>query len=163
MLDCNLKNLKMKRFITIILLTTGLIGGCKKALDEKVYGSIGSLTSVQNITNATVGIYQALDPVFGNYWVTNLYPMVETGHRYSSYGIGETLGNRDFYRFIYSANNAEFETIWNTFYRTVNRSNEVIEAAEKISDTTISYPLIAEAKFLRGWSYFILTLSLIHI
>jgi starch-binding outer membrane protein, SusD/RagB family len=143
-----------------ILLLAGIIlfGGCKDQLKEEVYGALSDLNSVENINAATVGIYQAVENGGGIFHTNAFFPMVETGHRYSSYGsTNENLGNRDFYKYIYNPNTAALNTTWASLYRMVNRANEVIEAAQNIKDTTVANPLIAEARFLRGWAYFTLT------
>ena len=148
----------MKKIIIFLLACIILFGSCKDDLQEEVYGALSDLNSVENINAATVGIYQAVENGGGIFHTNAFFPMVETGHRYSSYGSNnENLGNRDFYKYIYNPNTTALNTTWASLYRMVNRANEVIEAAQNIKDTTVANPLIAEARFLRGWAYFTLT------
>jgi starch-binding outer membrane protein, SusD/RagB family len=145
--------------ISILLLSGILIfGGCKDHLKEDVYGALSDLNSVENINAATVGIYQAVDNSVGIFHLNSFFPMVESGHRYSTYGSnGENLGNREFYKYIFNPNTTALNNTWSALYRMVNRANEVIEAAQAIKDTTVATSLTAEARFLRGWAYFTLT------
>ena len=149
----------MKRLFIAIAIGFTLLTGCKKDLVETPYGVFGELTTPANIDAATVGIYQAVENGGGIFQTNFFFPMVETGHRYSSYGSnGENIGNREFYRYIYTANTPAITNTWAALYRMVNRSNEVIEAAQaNLKDSAVAVPLIAEARFLRGWAYFVLT------
>ena len=149
----------MKKIIIFLFSSAFLLTGCKDQLQEDVYGALSELTTPENINAATVGIYTAVENGGGIFHLNSFFPMVETGHRYSSYGFNnENLGNREFYRYIYNPNTPAINTTWSSLYRMVNRSNEVIEAAQvNIKDTTVANSLIAEAKFLRAWAYFTLT------
>ncbi|MDA9555461.1 RagB/SusD family nutrient uptake outer membrane protein [Pelobium sp.] len=147
--------MKIKYILIYSFLIAGLFSSCKKSLDEKVYGSYSELNSVATINSAALGLYQSLQLN----QLSALYPMAEVGSRYSSYGSsGDNFGNRDFYRYIYTNRNTEFNDVWGYYYGLINRSNEVIEATQKvIKDTTVANPIIAEAKCLRAWNYFVLT------
>ncbi len=148
----------MKKIIILLLSGILIFGGCKDQLKEEVYGALSDLNTVETINSATVGIYQAVENGGGIFHLNAFFPMVETGHRYSSFGSNnENLGNRDFYKYIYNPNTAALNTTWASLYRMVNRANEVVEAAQNIKDTTVSASLTAEARFLRGWAYFTLT------
>ncbi len=148
--------MKIKPIIFLIFfLIISFSIGCKKNLEEKVFGTLPELTSVSELNAATVGIYKGVEQSIGTQQA--LFPMAEVGSRYSSYNGNEGGGNRDFYRYITTNRNPQFNQTWGDFYQMINRANEVIDAAPKLSkDTTVINPLIAEAKFLRGWSYFVL-------
>lgn len=151
----------MKKYIIIVISFISVsFFSCKDSLDEEVFGAIGELNSAAKIEDATIGIYQALDQSQTPTWQTAaLFPMAEVGHQYSSYGSNsETKGNLPFYKYLISpAETAELNTTWINFYRAINRANVVIDVAQKnIKDTTVANPLIAEAKFMRAWSYFVL-------
>lgn len=151
----------MKKYIIIVIATIGVsFFSCKDSLDEEVFGAIGELNTVSKIEDATIGIYQALDQSQTATWQTAcLFPMAEVGHQYSSYGSNaETKGNLPFYKYLVNpSETSELNTTWINFYRAINRANVVIDVAQKnIKDTTVANPLIAEAKFMRAWSYFVL-------
>ncbi len=152
----------MKRNIILILFlaTSFSFWACKDSLEEEVFGAIGELDNAAKIEDATIGIYQALDQSQTATWQTAaLFPMAEAGHQYSSFGSNsETKGNLAFYKYLLSpAETSELNTTWTNFYRTINRANVVIDAAQKtLKDSTVANPLIAEAKFMRAWSYFVL-------
>lgn len=148
----------MKKINIILFASIIIFGGCKDQLQEEVYGALSELNTPENINAATVGIYQAVENGGGIFHLNAFFPMVETGHRYSSFGSNqENLGNREFYKYIFNPNTAALNTTWASLYRMVNRANEVIEAAQTIKDTTIGNSLMAEARCLRGWAYFTLT------
>ncbi len=147
--------MKMKKNIIYCFLIAGLFASCKKDLKEKVYGSFSDLNSVATINSATLGLYQSVQ--LGE--ARSVYPIVENGSRYNTYGAnGDGLGNRDFYRYIFNNRSPEFDATWSYYYMLINRSNEVIEATQKvIQDTTVANPIIAEARCIRGWNHFVLT------
>lgn len=89
----------MKKIIILLLSGILIFGGCKDQLKEEVYGALSDLNTVETINSATVGIYQAVENGGGIFHLNAFFPMVETGHRYSSFGSNnENLGNRDFYK-----------------------------------------------------------------
>lgn len=149
----------MKKINIFILAIFLFLAGCTDSLKEPVFGVVDELTTVTNIRAATISIYQAVEQGGGNFQTTAFFPMTEVGHRYSSFGNnGEGFGNVLFYKYLFVPTSNELNLTWSALYRMVNRSNEVIEAAQTaIPDTTIANPLIAEARFLRGWAYFVLT------
>lgn len=146
--------MKMKYTLIYCFLIAGLFSSCKKSLDEKVYGSFSELNSLSTINSAALGMYQSVQ--LGQ--LMALYPMAEVGSRYSTYGSsGDNFGNRDFYRYIYNNRNVEFDLVWGYYYSMINRNNEVIDAAQRVlKDTTVANPIIAEARCLRAWNYFVL-------
>lgn len=147
--------MKIKYIITYSFLIAVLFSSCEKALDEKLYGSYPELNSPATINSAALGLYQGLQ--LGQQRA--LYPMAEVGTRYSTYGSqGEQFGNREFSRYIFNNRTPEFNTIWGYYYGLINQANEVIDATQKvIKDTTVANPIIAEARCLRAWNYFVLT------
>lgn len=150
----------MKKVIITISVLSLFFTSCKKDLIETPYSQFSNLNTPALIDAAAVGIYGAVDnSTISFFHQTALFPMVEVGHRYSSFGSGgEIIGNREFYRYIYNANTTAIAQTWQGLYLMVNRANEVIEAAQaNIKDSAIAIPLIAEAKCLRGWAYFTLT------
>ena len=54
-----------------------------------------------------------------------------------------------------NASNDGVESPWETFYRTINQANAVIDRTPSVEmDETLKLNLIGEARWLRAWSYF---------
>lgn len=147
-----------KIFFILFSILAVIFMGCSKQLKEKTYGFVAELNTVSDIQKATVGIYEAVSQA-GIFQTQSFFPMVEVGDRYASYGSsGETIGNLSFYKYLFTPSSNEILLTWQNFYKLINRANDVIYAAEKnIADTAIADNIISEARFLRGWAYFVLT------
>ena len=149
--------------IFIVFCVAAMLGGCKKSELE--------LTNPNQITSAT-------------YWKTELDVQSAFGATYGLlrdvdggfYGVrGIELGNgrgddfflrndvADLYRlstFTNNADNGVLNSLWNISYRGIFRANQILENISKVGlDPDKEKAYIAEAKFLRGLHYFILTIN----
>ncbi len=130
--------------------------GCKK-LDEKTYSVLSSYSNETEVQAAVTGMYQTF---FTGYAQTQgLLSMLESGNRYSTFGeFGDTYWNTPFYDYTVTAQEAVLSNNWKMFYKMINNANEVMVAVpEIIKDSTTAGMYIGEARFLRGWCYFMLT------
>ncbi len=147
----------MQRLLfTIILFATLLGQGCKK-LDEETFSVLSSYSNETEVKAAVTGMYQTF---FSNYSQTQgLISMLESGNRYSTFGeFGDTYGNTPYYDYTVTPQEATLSSNWKMFYKMINNANEVMVAVpEIIKDQATADAYIGEARFLRGWAYFMLT------
>ena len=147
----------MQRLLFIVIFSFILVGqGCKK-LDEKTYSVLSSYSNEKEVKAAVTGMYQTF---FSSYPQTQgLISMLESGNRYSTFGeFGDTYWNTPFYDYTVTPQEATLSSNWKMFYKMINNANEVMVAVpEIITDQTTANAYIGEARFLRGWAYFMLT------
>lgn len=147
----------MKRnLIGIILLLAFMVQGCRK-LKEETYSVLSSYSNETEVNAAVTGVYQAF---FLNYPQTQgLISMLESGNRYSTFGsFGDTYWNTPYYDYVVTAQETTLADNWKMFYKMINNANEVIEAVPGvITDQVKADGYVAEARFMRGWAYFMLT------
>jgi len=147
----------MKRnLIWILLLAAWMVQGCRK-LNEETYSVLSSYSNETEVNAAVTGVYQTF---FLNYPQTQgLVSMLESGNRYSTFGsFGDTYWNTPYYDYVVTPQEATLADNWKMFYKMINNANEVIEAVPGVvADQAKAEGYIAEARFLRGWAYFMLT------
>lgn len=147
----------MKRNLIWILLLAAWMGqGCRK-LNEETYSVLSSYSNETEVNAAVTGVYQTF---FLSYPQTQgLISMLESGNRYSTFGsFGDTYWNTPYYDYVVTPQEATLADNWKMFYKMINNANEVIEAVPGvIADQEKADGYVAEARFLRGWAYFMLT------
>lgn len=130
--------------------------GCRK-LKEETYSVLSNYSNETEVNSAIIGVYQTF--FVGYPTQMELLSMLESGHRYSTYGnYGDPLYNYPFYNHAVTTQEPGLTHTWTMLYRMINNANEVIETVPVImSNQPISDTLQAEARFLRAWAYFTLT------
>lgn len=151
----------MKKNLIIYLAIAGFIlSSCEKFLKEDQTGQITSETFYSTSKDAT----QALNAVYN--------PIISLGCFGLNYCVVNELRSDDFVKgarpwtnanqadiydkYTFTATEGFISGIWNGYYQGIKNSNLVIENVGKIvtPDTGIIRNVIAEAYFLRAYSYF---------
>ncbi|MBL4675559.1 MAG: RagB/SusD family nutrient uptake outer membrane protein [Mucilaginibacter sp.] len=144
--------------VTVISLTI-ILPSCKKNLQEDPYSSLSAdavFTNEDGLKKATLGIYQGFTSDAFTAWYR--FGLSETGHQYAAQGIfGEAFWG-DQNKFIGTSSSqvaGECNSIWSQDYNIIARANTVIDNASKaVTDAALASQYIAEARFLRGFTYF---------
>lgn len=153
----NIKNMKMKPYYILLLLSLTL-GGCgKDVLEEDVYSSLGVSNYFKNaddaeaILNATYASEQRRP--FRDYFIMS---DVTSGTLYDRAGGLEALA-KSFETFSWGATHSFFSGIWARHYTTIYRANLVLDKVPEIDfDENRKKQILAEATFLRASAYVIL-------
>jgi len=112
-----------------------------------------------NVESAVIGIYDLTQYNYAKDWnsvfLVKLLPGDDANAAGGNSEDQAQLQNIDDYTNV-SSSNISIASVWDLFYRTIALSNLVIE---NIKDSSLSNrdEALAEAKFLRAWSYFELT------
>lgn len=128
---------------------------CEKQLEEEAYSFLSPIQFFNNENDATAainGVYSGLltyDLFTQPYWN---FAMLDDDH----------ISGADWYLSFVGAGNPlaywGWQGPWNGYYILIDRANVVLENVANISDIDpeIKNRILGEAKFLRGWSYFML-------
>jgi len=112
-----------------------------------------------NAEAAVIGIYDLMHLNYSRDWssafLVKLLPGDDANAAGGNSGDQQQLQDIDDYTNVVSSN-ASIRSIWDIYYRTIALSNLVIN---NVSESTLSNKdrVLAEAKFMRAWSYFELT------
>lgn len=144
----------MKKFKFILLIT--VLMGCSD-LEEKVFSEISpsnfynnadesnvAVTSIYNSYNRTIGLYDFGMSTLASCPSPKLQQRVWWRRMYSNYTTT-------------SSDTQALPRVWNAFYQGIFRANTVINELENINfeeDDNKRIEHIAEAKWLRAWSFF---------
>ncbi|AIM61164.1 RagB/SusD family nutrient uptake outer membrane protein [Cellulophaga lytica] len=113
----------------------------------------------ENVDAAIIGIYDLMQHTYSVDWhsafLVKQLPGDDMNAAGGNSGDQPQLQDIDDYANV-STSNQSIESVWNLFYRTISLSNLVIENIKE-SDLSNKELALAEAKFLRAWSYFELT------
>ena len=113
----------------------------------------------ENVESAIIGIYDLMQLNYGRDWHSAFLVKLLPGDDANAAGGNSEdqgqLQNIDDYANV-SSSNVSIASVWDHFYRTISLSNLVIENI-KDSNLANKETALAEAKFLRAWSYFELT------
>lgn len=152
----------MRKFIFILtscFFLTGILS-CNKQLEETPF----SFISPENVFNSEDGLKRATLGVYANFaeypWYNTLMTFIycEVGHRYTSFGQRGTGFTAGFNNFNVNRNDFLYSLQWPEYYKGISRANIVIENASKaVANADLANSYIAEARFLRAYSYFMLT------
>ncbi len=149
----------MKKILIIALaVTVSLVGAnCTKILEEKPVGLLapeGFFKNKKDVEASIFGAYGqiASEPLFGRQFLSALMlrsDMVDIGDRATS---AERIQVNDFNM---DANNGMVARFWPVWYQVISATNTAEAGAKSLglADTEIN-PLIAEAKFVRAFSYY---------
>ncbi|MBC7653363.1 MAG: RagB/SusD family nutrient uptake outer membrane protein [Oligoflexus sp.] len=149
----------MKKILIIALaVTVSLVGvNCTKILEEKPVGLLapeGFFKTKKDVEASIFGAYGqiASEPLFGRQFLSALMlrsDMVDIGDRATS---PERIQVNDFNM---DSNNGMVAKFWPVWYQVISAANTAEEGARSLglAEADIN-PLIAEAKFVRAFSYF---------
>ena len=150
-----MKRIQIKTFIGSALLTI-LLGGCSKILDEQPRSTFTPefFQTERGVQGGITSLYAHLRYIYGQGYY---YNTCETGTDEASYGqsadenfkVMDISGQGNI-----TSSNSRADAIFGTAFSNINTASGIIENGGKIS--TISSALLAEAKFFRGFDYFLL-------
>ncbi|RZK21323.1 MAG: RagB/SusD family nutrient uptake outer membrane protein [Hymenobacter sp.] len=150
----------MKRFNLPFLVSTALLSlsaaGCKDLLDEQprsIYDPSYFQTE-RGVQGGLTSMYAHLRDFYGNAY---FYNTTLTGTDEVTYGrdADENFLAMDFSgRAALNPNNSRADALWGAAFPNINTASGVIKNASAVG--TISASLIAEARFFRGFDYFML-------
>ncbi|HEY4197866.1 MAG TPA: RagB/SusD family nutrient uptake outer membrane protein [Mucilaginibacter sp.] len=147
-----MKILTKTSFIVAVATMLTIAIGCKKQLVEAPRANLypdyfGTAGGVQA---AVTGVYNNLRGTFGNEGIVFYYDGTDENIAASSAGTNPTILNS--YNGINSSNTPNVIGL----YTDINTLNGVLQYASSITDVTARTQYVAQAKFLRGWCYFLL-------
>lgn len=130
-----------KDFIDLPPISSASAGNFYKTAEDIKVGLNGAYASLQT-GGITTNSY-----VFGEISSDNTYPVAS----------GSVTDQDEFDRFYIRTTNPFIAGRWNDGYNAISRINTILERIEPIQmDATLKQRYIAEAKFLRGYVYFVL-------
>lgn len=151
-----MKNLFIKTAL-VCACTLTISGGCKKFLDQPVYGAFDEdqfYKTDQDATQAVTAIYSMMEAHYNSNWAS-LY-MVKTLLSDESNAGGNDAGDQPGYqqldKYNFDATNDKVRDVWRMLYFSIYRSNKVVNKVQP--ETDLRKRLIAEAKALRAFNYF---------
>ena len=141
-------------FALLISMTTG----CNDLLEETPRNIFepGFFTTETGVTGGLTGLYAGLRRVYGQPYYFNI---CETGTDEYTYGsqADANFKSADLCGLgIPDASNSRFDVLWNAAYGAINSATGIIDNA---TEAGMSPALIAEARFFRGFYYFLLAQS----
>lgn len=130
--------------------------GCSKFLDTKPSDFFATETyyeTEEQLNTALIGVYDQLgdEATYGNFMFTNLDACTDE----SFFARSGTLSGVEVFNFDYTNN--EVNKFWSTLFSGIERANTLIANINKPKmDETKRKQILAQARFLRGYYYFLL-------
>ncbi|MCF0070202.1 RagB/SusD family nutrient uptake outer membrane protein [Dyadobacter sp. CY261] len=145
----------MKRYKLLPALITALtlLGGCESQLDKVNPNAVTSENYFKTAAELEKGVNAAYTTLNGSYLVGNCYIWLHDLR--SDDFVGTTLADDrgEILRGTLGVNNSYVERVWKGFYIVIHRANVVIN--NTVTDNeALKNRVVAEAKFLRAFSYF---------
>lgn len=146
----------MKLRILIIALMATLLQSCDDFLTTDLKGEYTSENYYISADNATMAVNAIYNSLYGNtLWI---FGDVASDDAVKGGNAGDQADINAINNFSAKSDNGVLNTFWKSTYETVSRANNAIANIPGITmDATLKNRLIAEAKFLRAYSYFNLT------
>ena len=144
-----------KIFLIIVLFATGTFFSCEKNIEEEVVSGITSehYATLDGLENGAKAAYSYLRSLYGTSFSV-AYDLWFTGTDLGMAGrFPRPVCNYDV---NFDARDGSVEKGWAALYKAINTCNSIIENAENLNDSDSKNQLVAEAKFLRGYYYFLL-------
>jgi hypothetical protein len=145
----------MKKLICLIIFAPLLMISCKKEFIELAPISSVSVNALykndKDYQDALIGCYTALRSQYNSFWmfgdVASDDSWKEVSRNQSSYYIDV---------FTLDANDALLKSTWSNYYSVISRANSILSKIETADPAVITLKTqdIAEAKFLRAFTYF---------
>lgn len=145
--------MKKRLYILLLPLLGGLATSCSDFLDAELKGDYTSenyYTTPEAATMAVTGIYNSL---YGNtLWI---FGDVASDDAVKGGNAGDQADINAINNFSAASDNGVLSTYWQATYETIARANNAIAYIAPMNmDATLRDRLVAEAKFLRAYSYF---------
>ncbi len=151
----------MKRisYSLIILLMVGSITSCEKALNTKPLSFAApeaNYATASQLTQALAGVYDVLGMAREQLYANKLFNQLGACTDEGFYARNTQVTGTEVYNFDYT--NVNVDQTWQTLYMGVERANNLIYYINtpKGMDPAERDAILGEAKFLRGYYYFLL-------
>ena len=145
-----MKNIK---YISFVLLAVITFNSCKSILDEEVYNFKTKDEFYQTKEDAEMAIRGAYSDLAGLYSQVLIEMTLEM-----SGAFGKSGQTNAFISATMNSTTKEVREAWFISYKLINTCNDVISNVDKMDTLKINKDhknrIIAEARFLRSWSYF---------
>lgn len=140
----------MKKLILLSIITIG-VSSCKKELEEIPKNFISPVNYYQNEKDAEGAIAGAYSGIFSDNYI--MLDLLHTDYCISK-GSWTSVGNTD--QVLDPTQAGRAGSIWNDFYRAINRANVVLNRVPKITNINEGSQtrILAEAHFIRAFLYF---------
>jgi hypothetical protein len=156
--------IRIKIYLVIVLVVALGIVGCKKQLNQEILGYYSPNNFFTTDANAQFSVNAAYSPLMFSSSTDN--PLWVTGDVASDDAIkgGNTGDQADFEavnQFNILPTNSAVEALWKRYYDGVFKCNVVLDGLQnnKVVSEGVRKSSIAQAKFLRAYYYFILTIT----
>jgi hypothetical protein len=146
----------MKNILLLLLLSSTIFSGCKKALDEEVFSDLGAnnfyktAEDAEALLNATYAASHGEESRTANYLLLGEIStdvLIERGGSIA-------ILFKPVEDFTWNATHPRLKDLWDQHYSTIYRSNVVLDKVPAISmNEARKKVLLAEARFLRAFSY----------
>ncbi|RYE36334.1 MAG: hypothetical protein EOP42_03725, partial [Sphingobacteriaceae bacterium] len=154
----------IKKYIYITLASGLLLAtSCKKILDQPLLGNYQADRYFTSAANAVAAVNSAYVPLnYADAFSNELWVLGDVASDDAVKGglAGDQADIDRINNFDILSNNAAVEAVWGRYYNGVSKANFVIEglstANPAITDADKA-PIVAQAKFLRAYYYFVLT------
>ena len=149
----------MKKISKIILATLLIFStGCNNILEETPRNIFepGFFTTETGVTGGLTGLYAGLRRVYGQPYYYNICETGTDEYTYGSQADGNFKSADLCGLGIPDASNSRFDVLWNVAYGAINSATGIIDNAVAAG---MDPELIAEARFFRGFYYFLLAQS----
>lgn len=144
-----------------ILICAGCIfagTGCSKVLDTEPELYVSENLSIVNKKSADAALIGAYNSLSSNSNQGNTFRYIANLAGDNIKWVGNSPTNREFDVYDVFATNSRVSELWAAIYRTINISNNILEAVPTVQDITFSQAdrnkSRGEAYFLRAYSYF---------
>ncbi len=144
------------KFLILTIVSLLFVQGCDDKLDILPVDGIGSATLYQNDAGALaglMGIYSRIVRAYRESIINAMYPTSGTDEGFENRSV-----NRFYLENSFASNNSQVLDAWTLLYEGVYSANIMISELEKSTgiseESKISF--IAEARFLRGYLFFVL-------
>jgi starch-binding outer membrane protein, SusD/RagB family len=144
----------MKNILLFIFVIAGLflIPACSDILDEQPRSEMtpGFFSTEKGIKSGLTSVYSQLRWMYGP---AGMMYLATVGTDEATYGDNKDGYGLDLDAYNIISGNGGLGTIWNNTFPAINTCNGIIE---KGSEAGVEASLVAEAKFFRGFNYFLL-------
>ena len=146
--------MKKIKYISLVLIAIISLSSCKNVLDEDIYNFKTKDQYFRNSVDAETAIRGTYSKLALLYRKAAMFKMTIT----MSGGYGRDNENGEFVNGTMNSTTREVRDAWRYSYELINTSNDVIYNIGNMDTLVIKKDykdkLIAEARFLRAWSYF---------
>jgi len=144
-----------KKFIYILLLVMLVGHSCQKSLDQQAQAGLDGKTAYTTKAGIEAGLLGVYDGLQQNGYFSLNYLLFPELYADNLVWTGTFPTWAQVYNKTILPDNTDIALIWNAIYSTINRANNVIDAAPRIDDASFQKErTIAECKVIRAMCYF---------